>query len=67
MTTNETNNLRMFDFNFLPSIEAALLRTDADTYQEFLNHPSSEIFEFVDSNNRFPKLVIDKLNRYVTF
>ena len=32
-----------------------------------MNHPSSEIFDFIDSNKRFPKLVIEKLNRYVRF
>ena len=63
----ETNNLRMFDFNFLPSIEAALLISGGEQLEEFKRHSSSEIFDFIDSKDRFPKLNIEKLNKYVRF
>ena len=31
MDTDYLNNLKIYDFNFLPSIEAALLRTDEES------------------------------------
>ena len=43
---NRTNDLKVYDFNFLPSVEIGTIGRNKELYKEFMNHPSFEIFDY---------------------
>lgn len=61
---NETNNIKVYNHNFLPSLEIALLRDAQDNIETLLNHQIGEVFEIDEKNLRNPRYKLEKLFKY---
>lgn len=71
---NDTNNLMLYDFNFLPSIEISKISRTKEIYDDFMAHNASKVFRFEDIDqengmNTKAKLIVNltELNRYIRF
>jgi hypothetical protein len=54
--------------NFLPTLEIALLKSDEKTVDQLKTEAFADAIVFEDDeNSRFPKIIPEKLNRYIKF
>ena len=63
----DSNDLKLFEFNFLPSIRIKTLSSTDDTFQSFKQHPSSEIYNFDNDDPVKHEFNYEKLDKYIKF
>lgn len=63
----DSNDLRLFDFNFLPSMNIKTLSSTDEEFDEFKAHPSSEVYNFDNEDPTLSNFNYDKLDRYIKF
>ena len=65
------NEMKMNEYNFLPSIEMRLLKNTPENWEAIDNNPDIDLFDnnLMDVNpvNEFPNISISKLDKYMTF
>jgi hypothetical protein len=63
--TDESNNLKLDDFSFMPSIEIGLIKSDKKTIEGFNGEEFADVFQ--NLNERFPQVIPENFYKYIKF
>jgi hypothetical protein len=55
------------DFNFMPSVEIALLKDAQNNIENLMNEQIGEVFIFDENNLRNPRFKLENLYKYFRF